>query len=136
MTTPPKHTAGSWHIGNFYSYNAGIGRPERYVYRGDNESCETRICVRGGEGENGQKFDCDADAALIAQAPDMELMLWALSHGWMVTPYARPGNSSIWYWSYNEVEPCSVVVVRNSNTPTINAELHAVMQAQRDEAGR
>jgi hypothetical protein len=66
-----KFTPAPWRRGSLESYNAADGRPHRYVYRGDNESTRTRICVEGGVGENGKVFDCDADAALIAAAPDL-----------------------------------------------------------------
>ena len=61
-------TPGTWKRGALASYNAVTGEPVRFVYRGDNESVETRLRVCGGEGENGQVFDCDADAAFIAAA--------------------------------------------------------------------
>lgn len=71
-------TPGARILGSLTSYDGMTGRPCRFVYRGHNDSAETRIRITGGEGENGQVFDCDADAALIA-ATDRETVLAMLA---------------------------------------------------------
>lgn len=65
------HTPRPWRVGSLVSFNGQTGEPEAFVYRlgpdDDRESAHNRICVRGAEGA----MDCDADAALIAAAPDL-----------------------------------------------------------------
>jgi hypothetical protein len=62
-----KHTPGPWRTGWLQSYEMD-GNPVSYVYRrppGDErETAANRIRIKGGD-------DCDADAALIAAAPEM-----------------------------------------------------------------
>lgn len=90
-----RHTPGPWHRGSLESYDAFTGRPHRYVYRGDNESTETRIRIPGGEGEAGKQFDCDADALLISCAPELlagcERALAALENAPTNDPVDSPG---------------------------------------------
>ncbi len=61
------HTPGPWKTGWLESYNAMTGEPVAYVYRSDAETADTRICIR----TVGDLFDVDADAKLIAAAPDL-----------------------------------------------------------------
>ncbi len=63
-----KFTPGPWRTGSLVSYDAADGEPISYVYRrepdDERETAYNRIRVKGGD-------DCDADAALIAAAPEM-----------------------------------------------------------------
>ena len=64
-----KHTPGPWRIGCLTSWNGTTLEPEAFVYRLDRdnpeETAHNRICVRGSV-----SMDCDADARLIAAAPE------------------------------------------------------------------
>ena len=62
-----KATPGPWKAGCLASWNAD-GVSCRFVYRGKDESVQTRVRIKGGEGVNGSVFDCDADAEYIAAA--------------------------------------------------------------------
>ena len=62
-----KATPGPWKAGCLASWNAD-GVSCRFVYRGNDESVQTRVRIKGGEGVNGSVFDCDADAEYIAAA--------------------------------------------------------------------
>lgn len=66
------HTPGPWRTGWLESYDASDGEPVAYVYRrqpdDERETAHNRIRVKGGD-------DCDADAALIAAAPELLGML-------------------------------------------------------------
>jgi hypothetical protein len=76
-----KHTPGPWRTGSLISYNAETGEPEAFVYRLDpdnyEETAHNRIRVRGSA-----SMDCDADARLIAAAPDLyDLLREAVAKG-------------------------------------------------------
>jgi len=66
-----KHTPGPWRVGWLESYNGATGEPEAFVYRlpagNEEETAHNRICVRGSK----TLMDCDADARLIAAAPEL-----------------------------------------------------------------
>lgn len=72
-----KHTSGRWRRGQLESWLAGPGTKVRYVYRSDEETAYSRIAVYGscpdldGDNKPGPTFNCDADALLIAAAPEM-----------------------------------------------------------------
>lgn len=65
------HTKGPWRTGSLISYNGSTGEPEAFVYRlppdHPEETAHNRICVRGSH----SAMDCDADARLIAAAPEL-----------------------------------------------------------------
>ena len=65
-----KYTPGPWRIGSLASWDGYTGRPFRNVWAGDGDEA---VCIARaiGEGSGPQLSDVDADARLIAAAPDL-----------------------------------------------------------------
>ena len=65
-----KYTPGPWRIGSLASWDGYTGRPFGNVWAGDGDEA---VCIARaiGEGSGPQLSDVDADARLIAAAPDL-----------------------------------------------------------------
>lgn len=64
-----KHTPGPWRIGNLASYDGYTGQPYRNVWAGQGEAAT--VVARAIRSEGAMTNDVDADARLIAAAPDL-----------------------------------------------------------------
>ena len=72
------HTPGPWRIDNLESYDAYPGAPFRNVWAGDPAKCIARAIDHG---------DVDANAALIAAAPDLLNLVKGLLELWPMSGY-------------------------------------------------
>jgi hypothetical protein len=74
---------------------------------------------------------CQADMELCAAAPDLDLMLWALTHGWSVQPSSHPDGKPAWMW----VSPSNnylYVLVSRDDRPCIDDAIRTAMMEDRN----
>jgi len=64
-----EHTPGPWRIGSLASYDGYTGQPFRNVWAGQDEAAT--VVARAIRSEGAMTNDVDADATLIAAAPDL-----------------------------------------------------------------
>ena len=64
-----KHTPGPWRIGSLESYDGYTGQPYRNVWAGQDEAAT--VVARAIRSDGAMTNDVDADARLIASAPDL-----------------------------------------------------------------
>jgi hypothetical protein len=65
----PKHTPGPWRLGALQSYDGYTGQPFRNVWAGQGDAAT--VTARAMRSEGAMTNDVDADARLIAAAPEM-----------------------------------------------------------------
>lgn len=63
------HTRGPWRVGNLASYDGCTGQPYRNIWAGEDE--DATVVARAIRSEGAMSNDVDADAHLIAAAPDL-----------------------------------------------------------------
>lgn len=64
-----KHTPGPWRIGSLASYDGYTGQPFRNVWAGQDEAAT--VVARAIRSDGAMTNDVDADARLIAAAPEL-----------------------------------------------------------------
>lgn len=64
-----QHTPGPWRIGALASYDGYTGQPYRNVWAGEDEAAT--VVARAIRSDGAMTNDVDADALLIAAAPDL-----------------------------------------------------------------
>lgn len=64
-----QHTPGPWRIGSLASYDGYTGQPYRNVWAGEDEAAT--VVARAIRSDGAMTNDVDADALLIAAAPDL-----------------------------------------------------------------
>ncbi len=65
----PKHTPGPWRVGALQSYDGYTGQPFRNVWAGQGDAAT--VTARAIRSEGAMTNDVDADARLIAAAPEL-----------------------------------------------------------------
>jgi hypothetical protein len=64
-----QHTPGPWRIGSLASYDGYTGQPYRNVWAGEDEAAT--VVARAIRSDGAMTNDVDADALLIAAAPEL-----------------------------------------------------------------
>lgn len=83
-----QHTPGPWRIGSLESYDGYTGQPYRNVWAGQDEAAT--VVARAVRSDGAMTNDVDADARLIAAAPEL---LEALKDSrWHIANLAGPSG--------------------------------------------
>jgi hypothetical protein len=94
-----KHTPGPWRIGSLKSFDGYTGQPFRNVWAGHNDAAT--VVARAIRTEGAMTNDVDADANLIAAAPDL---LQALKKLLEFVEGAAEGKDSFYWDEINKDE--------------------------------